>query len=105
MHFPHLNSARRTVLIASVALAALLGAFSFVADEVIEGDTVSFDRAVTMAFRDNGDIMDPFGPAWLEEAGRDITSLGSFSILGLIVILVLVSMERRNWIVTRGKQF
>lgn len=92
MQFPHLTSARRTVLIAMVALAALLGTFSFVADEVIEGDTIGFDRAVTLALRDNGDIMDPFGPAWLEEAGRDITSFGSFSVLGLIVILVLISL-------------
>jgi undecaprenyl-diphosphatase len=69
MQLPHLTSIRRTVLISIVALAALLGTFSLVADEVIEGDTVSFDRAVTMALRDNGDIMDPFGPAWLEEAG------------------------------------
>lgn len=92
MQFPHLTPARRTILMSFVALAALLGAFSFVADEVIEGDTVNFDRAVTLVFRDNGDIMNPFGPAWLEEAGRDITSLGSFSILGLVVTLVLISL-------------
>ena len=36
--------------------------------------------------------MNPIGPAWLEEAGRDITSLGSFTPLGLIVILVLISL-------------
>ncbi|MGV8949728.1 MAG: phosphatase PAP2 family protein [Cypionkella sp.] len=92
MQLRSLKSIRRTVLISIVALASLLGAFSFVADEVIEGDTVSFDRAVTLALRDNGDIMDPFGPAWMEEAGRDITALGSFPILGLIVILVLICL-------------
>ena len=99
MRLPTIPASRRPLLFAAVVLALLLGGFSFVADEVIEGDTVTFDRAVTMVLRDNGDIMNPIGPAWLEEAGRDITSLGSFSILGLIVILVLISLLliKRPW--------
>ncbi|MET3901410.1 undecaprenyl-diphosphatase [Devosia sp. UYZn731] len=99
MKLPAINQSRRLLLFAAIVLAILLGAFSFVADEVIEGDTVTFDRAVTLILRDNGDIMNPIGPAWLEEAGRDITSLGSFSILGLIVILVLISLLliKRPW--------
>ncbi|WP_299727013.1 phosphatase PAP2 family protein [Devosia sp.] len=92
MKLPVIPASRRPILFAALALAVLLGAFGFVADEVIEGDTVVFDTAVTMVLRDNGDIMNPIGPAWLEEAGRDVTSLGSFSILGLIVILVLISL-------------
>jgi undecaprenyl-diphosphatase len=92
MKLPSIPASRRPLLFAALALAVLLGAFSFVADEVIEGDSVAFDRAVTLVLRDNGDIMNPIGPAWLEEAGRDVTSLGSFSILGLVVILVLIAL-------------
>lgn len=71
-----------------VAIAGLLAwGFASVADEVTEGDTVAFDTAVTLFFREPGNPADPWGPLWLEEAVRDITSLGSFSVLGLIVIV------------------
>lgn len=92
MKLPAIPLSRRPILFAALTLAVLFGVFGFVADEVIEGDTVVFDRAVTMVLRDNGDMMNPIGPAWLEEAGRDVTSLGSFSVLGLIVILVLIGL-------------
>jgi undecaprenyl-diphosphatase len=67
--------------------AALLAAFGFVADEVLEGDTVAFDTAVTAFFRD-GD--DPWGPMWLEEAMRDVTAMGSFTILGFVLIVAVL---------------
>jgi undecaprenyl-diphosphatase len=92
MKLPAISPQRRTVLLLALLVALLLGAFGFVADEVIEGDTLTFDNAVTMVLRDNGDILDPIGPAWLEEAGRDVTSLGSFAVLGIIVIIVLNSL-------------
>jgi len=84
--------ARLPLFAAALGLAVLLGGFGFVADEVIEGDTVTFDHAVTMVLRDNGDILDPIGPPWLEEAGRDITALGSFAVLAIIVSLVVISL-------------
>ncbi|MEO9231281.1 MAG: hypothetical protein ABI216_20350, partial [Devosia sp.] len=67
-------------------IAILIGAFAFVADEVIEGGTTNFDTAVTLWFRVNGDISTVAGPLWLQEAVRDFTSLGSFTILGFVVI-------------------
>lgn len=76
-------------MILAVAAAALLAGFGLLADEVLEGDTVGFDQSVTLALRDNGDMNDPIGPMWLEEAARDVTSLGSFSILGLIVVVTV----------------
>jgi undecaprenyl-diphosphatase len=76
-------------MIPAIAAAALLAGFGMLADEVLEGETVAVDRAVTLLFRDNGDLNDPIGPMWLEEAARDVTSLGSFSILGLIVIVTV----------------
>lgn len=89
----------------ALAVAALLGAFGLLADEVLEGDTLSFDMAVLGVFRTPGNLADPIGPTWLEEAVRDVTSLGSFSILGLITIVVVVTLllngrQRTGWYLT-----
>jgi undecaprenyl-diphosphatase len=74
-----------------VGLAGLLvWGFASVADEVMEGETKPFDDAVTAFFREPGNPSDPWGPVWLEEAVRDITSLGSVSVLGLVVIASVV---------------
>src|SRR5687767_3012124 len=80
---------RRPYIIAGLA-AALLAAFGFVADEVIEGDTVAFDAAVTGFFREGGALDDPWGPMWVEEAMRDVTAMGSFTILGFLLIAAVL---------------
>ncbi len=83
----HRGTSLRVALASSLALIAILvGAFGFVADEVIEGETTRFDTFVTLLFRLNGDISQLAGPLWLQEAVRDFTSLGSFTILGFIVV-------------------
>jgi len=79
-------------LIPALVIAACLGAFGLLADEVVEGDTMSFDHAVLLLFRTPGNIADPIGPTWVEEAVRDITSLGSFSLLGLITAVVVIQL-------------
>lgn len=79
---------RRSVYLGALAAVALLGGFGLIADAVSDGDTLGLDTAVLMALRTPGDLADPIGPAWLHEAVRDITSLGSFSVLGVIVIVV-----------------
>ncbi len=55
--------------------------FAEIADEVVEGDTHSFDRKILLAMRDPTDTRDPWGPKWLEEMGRDFTALGGMGIL------------------------
>ena len=65
--------------------AGLALAFGLLAREVMVGDTTGFDRDVLLAFRKTGSVAEPIGPAWLLEMARDITALGSYSILGLIV--------------------
>ena len=92
----------RRVYLGALVVAALLGGFGLIADAVTDGDTLGLDNAVLMALRTPGDPADPIGPAWLEEAVRDITALGSFSVLGIIVILVfayllLVGKHRTGW--------
>ena len=92
----------RSVYAGALVAAGLLGGFGLLADEVVEGDTLNFDNAVLLALRTPGDPADPIGPAWFEEAVRDVTSLGSFSVLGIFVVVVfayllLVGKQRTGW--------
>ena len=78
---------REIWLIAALCVASgLILGFGMLAEEVLEGDTARFDARVMAAFRAAGDpaLFDPIGPVWLEEAARDVTSLGSFAFLGLV---------------------
>ncbi len=77
---------------AVIAAILMLAGFGVLADEVIEGDTLKLDRAVLMALRVPGDPANPVGPPWLEEAARDVTALGSFTVLGFVVFVVAVSL-------------
>ena len=75
-------------LVAVLLLAAALLAFARLTDEVVAGDTRTFDSAVLMAMRTPGHPNDPVGPPWFEEAVRDVTSLGSSTIITLITATV-----------------
>lgn len=90
---------------AGAALAVLLGGFGLIADEVSDGETMKIDEAVLMAFRTPGDPTDPIGPAWLEEAARDVTALGSFTVLAIPITVVvlhlfLIGRKRTGWFLT-----
>ena len=81
-------AARREVglLVALLAAAAGLLAFIRIADEVFEGDTAHFDRAIMLALRDPADLARPIGPGWLNEVARDITALGGTTVLTLVTL-------------------
>ena len=92
------------VLIAIAVVAGLVLAFASIAEEVMEGDTTSFDRTVLLAFRNPTNLSDPLGPPWLEEAARDVTALGSDVVLALVTVstatyLILVRRRRTGiWV-------
>ncbi|TWT73874.1 phosphatase PAP2 family protein [Allorhodopirellula solitaria] len=69
-------------------LIVLLGTWGFVAiaDEVLEGDTQSFDRWAVRSLRQADDPALPIGPLWLAEVGRDLTALGGISVLLLAIL-------------------
>ena len=73
------------MLVALAVAAGLAILFGHIAEEVLEGDSSAFDRTVLLALRNPADLADPLGPPWLEEAARDITALGSYSVLGLLI--------------------
>ncbi len=91
------TEARRHWLLLGSAL--LLYGFGVLTSEVGEGETQAFDRAVLMLFRVDGDPTVAIGPHWVFEAARDVTALGSFTLLFLLVFVVasiLLILRRRE---------
>ena len=83
--------ARKEIVLLAVVLLLAGGAWSFVtlAEEVGEGETEDFDRAVVLALRNPADLSDPLGPRWFEEVVRDVTALGSNFVLAFITLSVI----------------
>jgi undecaprenyl-diphosphatase len=74
---------------ALLALAGILAgvwAFALLADEVQEGGTQAFDQRLLLAFR-HSDTREPLGPPFVQEAARDITSLGSTAVLTIVTLI------------------
>ncbi len=78
--FPHLAGL-------VLAVAALL-AFAGIAAEMLEGETLGFDRAVLLALRHPDAPYDPIGPRWVTEVARDVTGLGGNAILFFVTLAV-----------------
>jgi undecaprenyl-diphosphatase len=78
--------------------AGLVLAFGRIAEEVLEGDSAAFDRIILLALRNPADLSDPLGPPWFEEGTRDITALGSYSVISLVVgaVAVYLLMVRKR---------
>jgi undecaprenyl-diphosphatase len=75
-----------------IFVAAALLVFGLLAEEVVEGDTLRFDKWGLLLFRTPGNPALPLGPLWLQEAMRDLTSLGSFSILAIITTATVIQL-------------
>ena len=73
------------ILLAIGGLAAGIWMFAELADEVMEGGTRKLDRALLLALRRGGDLQ-PLGPPSIQDAARDITALGSITVLGLLTV-------------------
>ena len=68
---------------AGLLIAVLLCLFGLIAREVASGKRNAFDRYLSLALRSSVDPRQPVGQAWVHEAARDVTSLGS-----IIVVLI-----------------
>jgi undecaprenyl-diphosphatase len=73
------------VLLAALAAAAAGWAFLKIAGEVSGGGIDHADARVLRALRDPADPARPAGPRWLAEAARDVTALGGYTVLTLVV--------------------
>ncbi|HXK58996.1 MAG TPA: phosphatase PAP2 family protein [Acidobacteriota bacterium] len=69
----------------------LLGAWVFVelTEGVLEAEIREWDEGILLALREPGNLRDPIGPRWLEQAALDITALGGTSVLTLITLIVI----------------
>lgn len=70
--------------LAAAAIAAVI--FLAIAAAVSAGLTQGFDAWGLLAMRNPADASQPFGPAWLQETGRDFTALGSNGVLAALVL-------------------
>ncbi|MCD2323080.1 phosphatase PAP2 family protein [Sphingomonas sp. IC-56] len=69
---------------AATGVALLLLALLWLGRSLADGPG-SLDRAIMLAMRVPGNPAQPIGPAWLPSAVRDITALGSTTVLTLVV--------------------
>jgi undecaprenyl-diphosphatase len=91
------QASKADLLVLLAVLAALAGSWAFVelADEVTEGETRRLDAWVVRSLRTPADAAVPIGPRWLAEDVRDLSALGSRSVL----LLVTASVVLYLWLV------
>ena len=77
------------ILVGMLALIGAIWVITSLAGEVLEGDTLEFDKKLLSALRKADDPSQPIGPAWLELAAFDLTALGGPTVLGLTVAAVI----------------
>lgn len=75
---------------------AVIFALFKLASEVMEGETLAFDRQLMMRLRDPSDPTLPIGPRWLRSAMLDITTLGGVTLLTLLTIIVVGYLVARR---------
>lgn len=81
-----------------LAFAASLWAFTIIVALIGFDRVQSFDERVLLWFRDPNDLAVPIGPRWLLDAAREITALGSSTVLLVLIFSVAgyLLLERRQ---------
>lgn len=85
-----LNRLEFPVLLAGLVIAGGLWGFEELMEVARATTPHAFDTEILLAFRQPGQPGIPIGPSWLEGAMRDITSLGSASVLVLITAASII---------------
>jgi undecaprenyl-diphosphatase len=84
-----LGRADLVVLLAALAVATSVWAFLAIADRATDGPPGHLDERLLRELRRADNPAEPVGPGWLQEAARDITALGGYTVLTLVVGAVL----------------
>jgi undecaprenyl-diphosphatase len=74
------------VLLGLAGIVSGVWLFALIAGEVMDGDTRSMDQRLLLALR-RPDHLSPIGPPAVQDAARDITALGSPSVLTLVTLI------------------
>jgi undecaprenyl-diphosphatase len=96
MTFKFFGSKEVALLMAAAMAVAGVWGFAEIADEVLEGETLTFDERVVRSMRVPGDPSALRGPRWLHEVGRDVTALGSYTVLSLVVAVIGIGLLLRR---------
>jgi undecaprenyl-diphosphatase len=64
-------------------ITILICAAGFLAVALLHDQLLVLDQGLLTGLRAPGDLSDPLGPAWLEEAARDVTALGGTALIFL----------------------
>jgi undecaprenyl-diphosphatase len=86
--FARIRGIETKLLLRVLAVAGLLLAFGLIAEIAMDRTVSALDRDLILWFRNPANLSDPIGPVWLEEAARDITAMGSFAVLGILLFVV-----------------
>ena len=88
-----------TWLLVGLGGCILLLVFLAIAGEVVEGETLAFDKQIVLAFRKADNLAVPIGPAWMTDVLLDLTALGGPIVLGLVVLSVVgfLVLQTRYW--------
>lgn len=81
-------SLKPRVLVPVAAAFAFFGLAAFIAS----GHSFAFDTKLILLLRQANDPSMPLGPAWLREAMRDLTALGSFVGLGFMTLAASLTL-------------
>jgi undecaprenyl-diphosphatase len=92
------------IIVLLLVLVAGIWGFAQISENVSDQDTRSFDEYVMTSLRQSADASKPIGPAWGEEVARDITALGSktllvFFVLAIATFLFLKKHKRQAWLI------
>jgi undecaprenyl-diphosphatase len=77
------------LLVGTLVLLGIVLVILNLAGEVLDGDTLEFDKRLLASLRKADNPAQPIGPAWLEMAAFDITALGGPTVLGMTVAAVV----------------
>ena len=97
--FTRLERHELTWLLVGLGGCILLFVFLVLAGEVMEGETLAFDKKILLAFRKADDPSQPIGPAWITGVLLDLTSLGGPTVITLVVLAVVgfLLLQTRYW--------
>jgi len=81
-----LNEIKILIIVLSIVAGLLI--FISIANEVVEGETISIDDSILKSLREPNDVSKPAFPDWVTVAMKDITSLGSAAVITLITLII-----------------
>ena len=77
------------VLAAMAALAGAVLVLAILGRTIAGGSRSTFDSAIILAFRQDGNLAVPAGPVWLKQAMIDVTALGGETVLTLAAAVTI----------------